>query len=40
MVAVLIAAGIFAGMVVYTLAVIREAKMQILQEEFGVIFCE
>ena len=40
MVAVLIAAGIFAGMVVYTLGVIREAQMQILQEEFGVIFCE
>lgn len=35
-VAILIAAGIFAGMVVYTIAVIRVAQMRILTGEIAV----
>ena len=40
MVAVLIAAGIFAGMVLYTLAVIRTAQIKILTGEIGISACE
>ena len=40
MVAVLIAAGIFAGMVLYTLAVIRNAQIKILTGEIGISACE
>ena len=36
MIAVLIAAGIFAGMMLYTLAVIRDAQIRILTGEIAV----
>ena len=36
MVAILIAAGIFAGMVLYSIAVIRDAQIRILTGEFSV----
>ena len=36
LVAILIAAGIFAGMVVYTIAMIRVAQMRILTGEIAV----
>ena len=36
MVAVLIAAGIFVGMVLYSIAVIRDAQIRILTGEFAV----
>ena len=40
MVVILIAGGIFVGMVLYTLAVIRNAQIQILTGEIGVSICE
>ena len=40
MVAVLIAAAIFVGMVLYTLAVIRNAQIKILTGEIGISACE
>jgi len=40
MVAVLIAAGIFAGMVLYTLAVMRDAQIRILTGEISVSTCD
>ena len=40
MVAVLIAAAIFVGMVLYTLAVMRDAQIKILTGEIGISACE
>ena len=37
LVAVMLAAGIFAGMVLYSIAVIRTAQMKILTGEFDLI---
>ena len=40
MVAVLVAAAIFVGMVLYTLAVMQEAQIKILTGEIGISACE
>ena len=40
MVAVLIAAAVFVGMVLYTLAVMRDAQIKILTGEIGISACE
>ena len=40
MVAVLIAAVVFAGMVMYTIAVMRDAQIKILTGEIGISACE
>ena len=40
MVAVLIAAAVFVGMVLYTLAVMRDVQIKILTGEIGISACE
>ena len=40
MVAVLIAAAVFVGMVLYTLAVMRDVQIKILTGEIGLSACE
>lgn len=40
MVAVLIAAAVFVGMVLYTLAVMRDTQIKILTGEIGISACE
>ena len=40
MVAVLIAAVVFVGMVMYTIAVMRDAQIKILTGEIGISACE